>query len=38
MGSRRIGEDRVVYPDEDLMVVPDGTGKRRFVRKDATAI
>ena len=29
---------RVVYPDEDLMVVPDGTGKRRFVRKDATPI
>jgi uncharacterized cupin superfamily protein len=36
IGSRRIEVDRVVYPDDDLAVQPDGTGKRRMTRKDGT--
>ena len=36
VGSRRIEVDRVVYPDDDLAVQPDGTGKRRMTRKDGT--
>jgi uncharacterized cupin superfamily protein len=36
IGSRRIEVDRAVYPDDDLAVQPDGTGKRRMTRKDGT--
>jgi uncharacterized cupin superfamily protein len=36
VGSRRIEVDRVAYPDDDLDVRPDGTGKRRMTRKDGT--
>jgi uncharacterized cupin superfamily protein len=36
VGSRRIEVDRAVYPDDDLAVQPDGTGKRRMTRKDGT--
>ncbi len=36
VGSRRVEVDRVVYPDDDLEVRPDGTGKRRMTRKDGT--
>ena len=36
IGSRRTGQDRVVYPDDDLEVRPDENGRRRFVRKDGT--
>ncbi len=36
VGSRRIEVDRVVYPDDDLDVRPDGTGRRRMTRKDGT--
>ena len=36
VGSRRIEVDRVTYPDDDLDVRPDGTGKRRMTRKDGT--
>jgi uncharacterized cupin superfamily protein len=38
VGSRRIDEDHAFYPDADLAVVPDGSGKRRFTRKDGTAV
>jgi uncharacterized cupin superfamily protein len=31
VGSRRIDEDIVVYPDADLAIEPNGTGKRNFV-------
>jgi uncharacterized cupin superfamily protein len=34
VGSRRPNTDRVDYPDEDLAVRPDGTGRRRFFHKD----
>ncbi len=36
IGSRRVEVDRAVYPDDDLAVQPDGTGKRRMTRKDGT--
>ena len=36
VGSRRIEVDRVTYPDDDLAVQPDGSGKRRMTRKDGT--
>jgi uncharacterized cupin superfamily protein len=36
IGSRRIEVDQVVYPDDDLEVRSDGTGKRRMTRKDGT--
>jgi uncharacterized cupin superfamily protein len=36
VGSRRVEVDRAVYPDDDLAVQPDGTGKRRMTRKDGT--
>jgi uncharacterized cupin superfamily protein len=36
VGSRRPDMDRVDYPDEDLQVRPDGTGRRRFFHKDGT--
>jgi uncharacterized cupin superfamily protein len=36
VGSRRIEVDRAIYPDDDLAVNPDGTGKRRMTRKDGT--
>lgn len=36
IGSRRPGEDEVRYPDDDLAVEPDGSGRRRFTRKDGT--
>jgi uncharacterized cupin superfamily protein len=36
IGSRRPQDDWVMYPDEDLEVRPNGSGKRRFVRKDGT--
>ena len=38
VGSRRIATDEVGYPDDDLKVVPDGSGKRVFKRRDGTEI
>lgn len=38
IGSRRVDADEVGYPDDDLKVVPDGGGKRRFLRKDGSEI
>lgn len=38
VGSRRIDVDEVGYPDHDLKIVPDGSGKRRFVRRDGSDI
>ena len=37
VGSRRPGEDEVRYPDDDLAVEPDGSGRRRFVTKDGSS-
>ena len=36
IGSRRVSEDRVTYPDDDLEARPDESGRRRFFRKDGT--
>ena len=36
VGSRRVDIDRVVYPDDDLEVRPDGSNRRRMTRKDGT--
>jgi uncharacterized cupin superfamily protein len=36
IGSRRLDVDVVVYPDDDLAVQPDGSGRRRMVHKDGT--
>jgi uncharacterized cupin superfamily protein len=36
IGSRRLEVDLVVYPHDDLEVRPDGSGRRRMVRKDGT--
>ena len=36
VGSRRIDVDRVVYPDDDLDVRPDGGPRRRVFHKDGT--
>ena len=36
IGSRRFDVDAVVYPDDDLAVQPDGSGRHRMVRKDGT--
>jgi uncharacterized cupin superfamily protein len=33
IGTRRIDEDHVTYPDADLAIEPNGTGKRNFVLK-----
>jgi uncharacterized cupin superfamily protein len=33
IGSRRVDEDWVTYPDADLAIAPNGTGKRNFVLK-----
>ncbi|MEO1198359.1 MAG: cupin domain-containing protein [Pseudomonadota bacterium] len=38
VGTRRPDIDQVHYPDDDLAVVPDGTGKRLFRRKDGTPV
>lgn len=35
VGTRRPDVDEVRYPGLDLRLVPDGSGKRRFVRGDA---
>ena len=36
MGSRRTDDDHVDYPGIDMLVVPDGSGKRRLVHRDGT--
>ena len=38
VGSRRPEVDAVEYPDDDLRVVPDGTGRRHFTRRDGTPL
>ena len=38
VGSRRIATDEVGYPDDNLKVVPDGSGKRVFKRRDGSEI
>ena len=36
VGTRRPDIDAVDYPDIDMKVEPDGSGKRRFVHRDGT--
>lgn len=36
VGSRFMDRDQVSYPDDDLAVRPDSSGKRRFARKDGS--
>ncbi len=38
IGTRRPDIDKVTYPDDDLVIMPDGSGKRIFRRKDGSAI
>jgi uncharacterized cupin superfamily protein len=36
IGTRRPDSDCADYPDIDMRVEPDGTGRRHFVHKDGT--
>ena len=36
IGSRRVEIDAAFYPDDDMEVRPDGSNRRRMVRKDGT--